>query len=91
VLLATSGTAVEVRAQSRELGFGVPPRELDVAVEVFEALVAADLGAGRAQQPAERLPGIGPFAHASSSRPASSASPRPARCRRSFWRARERF
>lgn len=47
MLFAAGGAAVEVSAQAREGGVGVVSGELevDVAVELFEALVAADLKA----------------------------------------------
>ena len=63
MLLAAGGAAVEMRAEAWKGRVGVPARELepDVAVELVEALVAADLRLGRAEQPAERLLQIGSF------------------------------
>src|SRR5205085_8136785 len=90
VLLAARGAAVEVRAQPGHRGVRVlaGELELDVPVELREALVAAELGPGGAEQPSERLLQVGPFAHlVSSSSHVSSAVPESRRCLRSFWRA----
>ena len=79
MLLAAGGAAGEVRAQARNRPVGVETRELelDVAVELVEAGVAANLGAGRTEQPVEQLPRIVSL-HQCSSR-SSSAKPRSAR------------
>src|SRR5688500_3474339 len=57
VLLATRGAAVEMRAQPGDRGVrvGAGELELDVAVELVEARLAADLGLGRTEQPGDRL------------------------------------
>ena len=64
------GAAVEVGAQSRdgEVGVLAGEFELDVAVELFEAFVAADLGAAGSEQPAERLRWVGSLGHGVPSR-----------------------
>jgi DNA-binding NarL/FixJ family response regulator len=87
VLLAASGAPVEVRAQSGNgcVGVGAGSFELDIAVELVEAGVAAYLRPRRAQEPAQRLLEIGSLHHFSSE--FSSASPRSSRCFRSFRRA----
>src|SRR5919197_280779 len=61
VLLAAGRAAGEVGAQARDRRVGVlaGELELDVAVEVLEALVAADFGLCRPEEPAERLLEIG--------------------------------
>jgi hypothetical protein len=63
VLLATGGAAVQVGPQARDHGVGVAAGELqlDVAVELREALVAADLRSRRAEQPTQRPLQIRPF------------------------------
>ena len=57
VLLAAGGATVEVGAQpgNREVGVMTRELELDVPVELLEALLAADLWAVGAQEPVERL------------------------------------
>jgi hypothetical protein len=59
VVLATGGAAREVGSHARYSSVGVAARELklDVAIEVFEALVAGQLRATRAEQPAEQIRG----------------------------------
>ena len=51
MVLVTRGAALQVRSHDRDRRVGVPPRqlELDVAVEVLEALLARqlELDAGR--------------------------------------------
>ena len=61
VLLAAGGAAGEVGAQpgNGRVGVGARELELDVPVELVEALVAADLGRGRAEQAAESLLQLG--------------------------------
>ena len=88
VLLAAGGAAVEMGAQARERGVGVlaGELELDVAVELVEAVVAADLGlAGPSSRPSACFE-IGSFVIVSSSQ-SSSARPRSSRCSRSLRRA----
>src|SRR5919201_5725596 len=90
VLLAAGGAAVEVGAQSGHDRVRVlaGELELDVLVELREALVAADLRRRGPEQPSERLLQIRPFAHLPSlPSHASSASPDSSRCLRSFRRA----
>src|SRR5215211_1622926 len=79
VLLAAGGAADKVGAQTGDRGVGVRTGELqlDVAVELLEALVAADLGLRRPEQPAQCLLQIGSLGHFVSSsvsreRPCSS-------------------
>jgi hypothetical protein len=61
VLLAAGGAAVQVGAQTRKSGVGIVSGnlEIDIAIELFEALVAADLGLGRAEQPSEHVLEVG--------------------------------
>src|SRR3712207_2079503 len=70
VLLAAGRAADQMGPQAGDRGVGVGARELelDVAVELLEALVAADLGLGRAEQPAKRLLEIRSLHHVLSSR-----------------------
>ena len=88
MLLAAGGAAVEMGAQpgNRAVGVGTGELELDVPVELVEADVAADLGACRAQEPAERAHRVGRLHHFSSSQ-LSSARPHSCRWARSFCRA----
>src|SRR5215210_2382075 len=79
VLLATGGAADKVGAETGDRGVGIRTGELqlDVAVELLEALVAADLGLRRPEQPAQCLLQIGSLGHFVSSsvsreRPCSS-------------------
>ncbi len=89
MLLATGGTAGEMGTKSGDGRVGVPAGqlELDITIELVEALVAADLRFGRAEQPLERLLRVGSVHEFLSSSRSSSASPRSARCPRSFRRA----
>src|SRR5215212_2589010 len=79
VLVAAGGAAEQMGAQPGDRGVGVGTGELqlDVAVELLEALVAADFGLRRPEQPAQRLLQIGSLGHFVSSsvfrdRPCSS-------------------
>src|SRR5438132_8839757 len=65
VLFATGGAAGKVGAQAGDHRVGVLARELelDVAVELVEALVAADLRTCRPQESAQRLLQIGSLHH----------------------------
>src|SRR5205085_6143186 len=89
VLLAACRATGEVRAKPGHAGIGVGSGELqlDVAIEVVEALVAAELGLALPQEPGQRLLEIRAFHHVPSSFVGSIATPRRARCRRSFARA----
>src|SRR5207245_7781545 len=77
VLLAAGGATSEVRAQAghRRVGVAAGELELDVLVELLEALLAANLVACRPQQPAERLLQLGSLHHFSSCNHESSESP----------------
>src|SRR5262249_51934593 len=77
VLLAAGRAAVEVCAKPRDLGVRVPAceLELDVPVQVLEAVVAAELGPGRAQKPRQRLLGVGAFHQRASSSQMSRSTP----------------
>ncbi len=57
MLLRAGGAAGEVRAHAGHgrLGVGAIELELDVPVELLEALVAVDGTAGRAEQPREQV------------------------------------
>jgi hypothetical protein len=59
VLLAARRAAVEVSAQTGDRRVDVFPRELDVAVELLEAHLAADVRLGGTEEPDERLLEIG--------------------------------
>ena len=87
MLLAAGGAAVEVGPQPGDRGVGVGARELelDIAVELVEADVAADLGLRRAEQPLEAWSDLGLFI--TSPPAARRREPASSRCRRSFRRA----
>src|SRR5262245_23814737 len=82
VLLAAGGAAFEVGAEAGELAVCVTPGELelDVPVELLEALVAADLRVGGSEQAAERLPDVVVGHHGFSFRAAPGWNPCSARC-----------
>src|SRR4051794_41577924 len=88
VLLAAGGAARQVRCHPWDplVGGCADQLELDVDVERLEALVAAELGRGRAQQAREGLIG-GVLVHRPSFQPASIAKPRSASAARSRRRA----
>jgi hypothetical protein len=89
VLLAAGRAAGEMRGKRRHGrgGVGAGDLELDVAVELVEALVAAELRHAGAEQPAERLLELGSLHHSSFSSQVSWESPLACRCARSFLRA----
>ena len=62
MFLAAGGAAVEMGAQARHCGVGVlaGELELDVAIELLEAGVAADFRLRRSEKPSQRLRRIGP-------------------------------
>ena len=68
MLLAAGGAPLEMGSQAGHRGIRVEPRDLqlDVAVELCEALVAADLGPARAKQAGEGLLALGSLHHLSS-------------------------
>ena len=88
MLLAAGGAACEVRAQAGERRVGVltGELELDVAIELVEALVAADLRLRRPEQPVQRLVQIRSLGDVVSSG-SSRENPCSSRCARSFRRA----
>src|SRR5262245_33022993 len=88
VLLAAGRAAGEMSAQPRDRRVGVCAGELqlDVAVELLEALVAADLRLGRPEQPPERLLQLRSLRHVPSSS-VSRESPSSSKCPLSFRRA----
>jgi len=55
--LAAGRAALQVRAETRKSGVGIVSGnlEIDIAIELFEALVAADLFVCRAEQPSEHV------------------------------------
>src|SRR3954471_16075292 len=69
VLLATRRAAAQMGAHARHGGIGIDAGQLqlDVAVELGEAGVAADLGLGRPKEAAERLLQLWRFSHRASS------------------------
>src|SRR5919197_1009426 len=91
VLLVAGGAALEMRSQPRDLLLGIRAGdlELDVAVELLEALVAGHLGAGGPQQASQESVEarhhrvVPPPAVGSSAKP--SASRRPRSFRRASW------
>ena len=89
VLLTARRAALEMGAQprNRSVGIGARQLELDVAVELVEADLSADLLLGRAEQAAERGLQIRTFGHRASPRCSSSGNPESSRCVRSFRRA----
>jgi hypothetical protein len=92
VVLVARGAALEVRPHTldRRVGVLAGAPELDVAVEVLEALLAGQLRALWAEQPAQQFGGSrhAAFAHAvRPSRSESSASPSTASRALSFLRA----
>ena len=89
MLLAARGAAGEVRAQAGNGRVGVcaGELELDVAVELVEARVAADLRLGGAEQTAECLVAVRALHHVVSSSSDPTESPHSSRCLRSLRRA----
>ena len=89
VLLAARGAPCQVRAEPGDGGIdvGAGQLELDVAVELVEAGIAADLRLGWSEQTAECVVEVGAFAHVASSRSEPTESPHSSRCLRSFRRA----
>src|SRR5215213_4111801 len=87
VLLAARRAPFEVRAQAGDggVGIGAGDFELDVAVELVEADVAADLGAGRPEEPGKHVLRMLLLGHRSSK--LSGPRPRSSRCLRSLRRA----
>ena len=75
------------QAGERGIDVGACELELDVAVELVEAGIAADFGLGRAEQAAECLFEIGALGHFVSSRNDPTDRPHSSRWRRSFRRA----
>jgi hypothetical protein len=65
VLLAAGRAAMQVRAQTGKSGVGIVSGDLEIdkAIELFEALVAADLCLGRAEQPFEHALEVGRLHH----------------------------
>src|SRR5918994_1571300 len=88
VLLTAGGAAIEMRAQTGDRRVCVLASELqfDVAVELVEADIAADLRPDGAQEAAECLLQVGSL-HQCSSKSASMDRPRSARCVRNLRRA----
>src|SRR4051794_25756615 len=77
VVLSAGRAALQMGTQARKAGVGILPVELqlDVLVEQLEAAFAADLIAGRAEQPLQRLVSlVVTCAHSSSSRSLRRAS-----------------
>ena len=86
VLLSAGGAALEMCSQAWNGRVGVLPSELklDVAVELLEAGIAADLGSRGAEEAAERLLHVWMLHQFVSSGRESSESPSSARCLRSL-------
>ena len=89
VLLAAGRASLQVGAQpwKRSVGVCAGDLELDVAVQLVEALVAADLGPGGAKEAAECLLQVRALRHVVSSSSESGWRPQLSRCLRSFRRA----
>ena len=94
MVLGTSRTPLEVLAHSRNAGVGVclPQLQLDVAIELLEAFLTAQLGPLRSEQPLEHavLARVSVFAGQLGPAISSSGtnrSPASARWARSFLRA----
>src|SRR5438552_16603801 len=91
VVIVAGRASLEVRSHSwnRLVGIGAGQLQLDIAIQLLEALLAAELGPLRAKQGAQHLVVLMPR-HASSF-PSSPTSlmliPREARNARSFCRA----
>src|SRR3954451_24298078 len=85
VLFRARGTADEVGAQARDelVGGSACELELDVAVELLEALVAADLGLAAAEQALERRIEVAAGHSFTSGNPAAATWAR--RRRRASW------
>ncbi len=88
MVLAAGRAAGEVLAHPRHGGVGVAAGELelDVAVELLEALLAGELVLCRAEQSLQ-YPAVLLGVQLASDRAATDSSPRAARCRRNFLRA----